>query len=61
MKLKREAKLEQLLAVIRKALHKEKQKNRDLEKSRNKHKRKAKELVVLVKDQREALKKSGNS
>ena len=58
MKTKREEKLEKELRECRVALHKEKQKNHDLSKSREKHKEKAKELNKTVANQAKDLKKN---
>jgi hypothetical protein len=60
MKTKREEKLEIELRECRKSLHKEKQKNHDLIKSREKHKEKAKELTKTIANQTNDLKKNGS-
>jgi uncharacterized protein YlxW (UPF0749 family) len=60
MKIKREEKLESTLKQCRADLHKEKQKNRDLQESRNRHKSEVKSLRQIVKEQNEELKKNGN-
>jgi hypothetical protein len=56
MKTKREEKLEKELKSARQALHKEKQKNKDLQMSREKHKLKSKQLSQKLST--EALKKN---
>ena len=56
---KREEKLEEELKICRQALRKEKQRNMDIQKSRDKYKLRNKELVKQQKE--ESLKKTRNS
>lgn len=58
MKTSREKQLEATLQEYREALRKEKQRNRELNESREKHKQKGKDLALIVKQQRLALKKN---
>jgi precorrin-3B methylase len=55
---KREENLEEQLRKCKEALHREKQKNKDLHLSRNRYKQKTKVLVQKVKEV-EAIKKNG--
>ncbi|MDR2384511.1 MAG: hypothetical protein LBD80_02430, partial [Tannerella sp.] len=58
MKTKREEKLEKALSLCRQALHRERQKNRDLQESRDKYKLKQKALNERLKES-ETIKKNG--